>query len=217
MNPPSHRLKWTLMIVSAGLLLMACSLISRVQEKAQDAVEEAIATQIDQAIPDVDLGDIEATAQAVATEIMDEGLQETLQAAVTEALNEEDLQATVEALATVAPTELDDLQATADAFQDGFQMGEAPPDIPVLPIEKENFFGTKDLVSYFVDLAFADVLDFYKKEMPNNGWTEKEMGSFVSQETAVLQFEKPDRDAIVTISVDPSSGKTIVLISIQTK
>ena len=39
----------------------------------------------------------------------------------------------------------------------------------------------------------------------------------ITEEAAVLTFEKPDRNAIVTLGVNPQNGKTFVMITIQAK
>jgi hypothetical protein len=52
--------------------------------------------------------------------------------------------------------------------------------------------------------------------MPANDWTAKE-GSVITADAALLYFEKPEREATVTLSFSPSDNKTVVMIIIQKK
>jgi hypothetical protein len=115
------------------------------------------------------------------------------------------------------PTGLPDELATAlpegtlPALATEFFSGEAPEDVPVVE-PNENFFGAEGTVSYDTTTAFDEVVAFYKAEMPANGW--EDAGNNVEfGDTAILNFSKDGRSAIVTLSV--SQGKTIVLIVVS--
>jgi len=113
--------------------------------------------------------------------------------------------------------DLGDLEATVQAFQEGFGSDEIPPDIPVVDDISEMLFGSKDIVSYTTPMSMDSVISFYQNEMTEFDWEPKEDGTVVTDEAAVLQFEKPGRDAIVTLSVNPQDGYTYVMVTIQPK
>lgn len=189
--------RWNGLAALAALTLasLACSAIGNaIANNPAVATAQSIATQAG------DLGELAETAEALATEV-DLG----------------DVAATAEALATEANT--GDMQATAEAAatETFAGLGDAPPDIPILPGEKANYFATKDVISYGVDLGFDEVLDFYKKEMTKNEWTLLEDVSVTMGDTAVLQYDKPQRIVIISITKDPASGQTYVQILIQPK
>jgi hypothetical protein len=71
-------------------------------------------------------------------------------------------------------------------------------------------------VSYLTPLNFDSVLAFYQEQMPLNGWTQKD-DSMVANDAALLYFEKPDREATITLSFTPLEEKTAVMIIIQVK
>lgn len=189
--------RWNGLAALTVLLLMslACSAIGdAIASNPAVSTAQSIATQAGE------LGELAETAEALATDV-DLG----------------DLSATAEALATEA--NVGDPQATAEALatEPVIGLGETPPDIPILPGDKANYFATKDVISYGVDLGVADVLDFYKKEMTKNEWTLLEDMSVTMGDMAVLQYDKPQRLAIVSITKDPASGQTYVQIVIQPK
>jgi hypothetical protein len=70
-----------------------------------------------------------------------------------------------------------------------------------------------DLITYTSPSAFADVVDFYKAEMPKAGWqasgTPTEMEGF-----SMLEFTKEGQTATVSISYDESSQKTTVMVNV---
>ncbi len=153
-----------------------------------------------------------STARAAATE--HPGLVETARAAVTQQVP--GLLETAGAFATEqGPGLMETAQAAATQFAGG--MDQAPQDIPFVDGEKENLFASAGLVSYFTAQTFQEVLEFYKIHMPVNNWNNIVEGGLETANTAVLIFDKEDRKALVTLSVNPLDGKTIVLITITKK
>jgi hypothetical protein len=183
---------WIMIAFVVFLVSVACNLFSNPLGNVAEEAKQ-LATQ-------VDFSQLETTMEAISTEVQESGLQETVQAMV-----------------TTAPEDLGDLQATAEAVQEGFGGGETPADIPVVEGVTDNFYGSKDVVSYFTAIDFSEVLDYYQQQMPLNGWEEKQSESIIAGDTAVLHYEKPDRTAIVTLSVNPVDGKTIVMVTILEK
>ena len=156
---------------------------------------------------------VKATAQNFATE-QGPSLQKTIQAFATQ--QGPGLEQTIQAFAT---NQGPGLAQTAEAIatQAASSSGEVPSDIPVVSGEKTNFFKSESLITYFTPLDLKSVKEFYSKEMPANGWSLADTGSVTATDTAVLYFEKPDRKASLTLSMNPLDNQTIVLITIQKK
>ncbi|MBN1667293.1 MAG: hypothetical protein JW862_09390 [Anaerolineales bacterium] len=149
------------------------------------------------------VGEFMDEAQQIITQVGDMATQ----------ANVEELSATLEAMTTAMPVDLEGLQATAEAVTESLQPGEAPPDIPLVD-ETTNLFTSKDLVSYTTALGYRQVIDFYKEQMPLNEWIALEDDNIETPAAAILNFEKPNRKAVVTISSNPLNAETVVLISI---
>ena len=89
---------------------------------------------------------------------------------------------------------------------------EAPAtDIPIMAdASDKSTFG--EMVSYTSASALADVVEFYKREMPNNGW--QPSGEPTEMEgLAMLEFTKDNRQAQVMISYDTDKKITSVMIT----
>lgn len=91
--------------------------------------------------------------------------------------------------------------------------GGAPQDIPLMPdaVDVGALGGT---TTYNSPTAFADVVAFYKGQMPANGWTELE-GGLSAEDFAQLKFAKGGRQASVSISADPANNRTTVVIAVS--
>jgi len=88
----------------------------------------------------------------------------------------------------------------------------AAADIPVMAdATEQSTYG--DTITYSSPSAFADVVSFYKSEMPNAGW--QASGTPTEMEgLAMLEFTKEERTASVMITWDESSQKTRVIITV---
>ena len=218
---------------------MACSLVSGIGDGYTETKETAqsVATKVQQGrdllgtaqsiATDVGNSGLLATAQALATEVGESGFLETAQAFATE--QGPKMIATVQSIATEeGPSLIETAQAIAT--QEGPRMketaqaiatkaatifGEAPPDIPVIGGDKENFIGSQEMVSYIIPLPLDQTTEFYKREMPAIGWIELQDGWFESDNLAVLNYTKPDRIVSITLSTIPVGDQTIVMITIQ--
>ena len=85
-------------------------------------------------------------------------------------------------------------------------------DIPMMAdaTDQASYGGT---ITYFSPSAFADVVSFYKSEMPNAGW--QASGTPTEMEgVAILEFTKDERTASVMITWDDSTNKTGVVITV---
>jgi len=183
MNRKSFRLGWAVAVLALATMACTCGLAQGLGQ-AQQGLQTARA--------------LSTEAVALATEVEESGLVETAQALATE-VETGGLEATAAALATEA------------SGGGGITFGSAPEDVPVIP-DNSTFFGSEDVVSYMSSVSFADAVDFYKKEMPNNGWSEAP-GSVETTGAAVLYFEKEGRKATVTIS--DAGGQTSVQVLIE--
>jgi hypothetical protein len=192
-NQP-HQRAWAIALTTLVLATLACSAVNDVLPGNPVATVQAAATQAG------DIGEAVKTLEAAATEIGSSGLEATAEAFATEA-GLGDLEATANALATEALA--------------GF--GDVPPDIPVVDAETENLFAMEGVVSYATPMDFDEVVAFYKTEMLEMGWEFLKDGSVETTDAAVLNYDKPDKSAIATISRDPASGQTYVQVLIQTK
>ena len=166
---------------------------------------------------------LQLTAMAMLTDLPIEGLEETAIAAMTE-ISAEDLMKTAEVMTTILPGG-EGIMETAEAefgVIPGFGNGEGPgdmqgnppPDIPVLE-DNQDLFATRDLVTYRSNQPYADAIEFYKTQMPPNGWTLKPDQSVETDNASILNYDKPERSAMVSITQD--AGITSVTIQVTPK
>ncbi|MDW8326457.1 MAG: hypothetical protein RMK99_07820 [Anaerolineales bacterium] len=193
---PSHRRRFAALAIAALLLAtLACNaLTDAISQNPTVATAQAVATGA------AEVGELLGTAQAVATDA-----------------NLDDVAATAQAIATDA--NLDDVAATAQAMatQAFGGLGTPPPDIPLVEGETKDVFAMEGILSYSTSLSFAEVVAYYKKAMPDNGWEFQKDASLEMGELAVLNFTRADRDAVVSISVNPTDKRTLVSIVVTQK
>jgi hypothetical protein len=205
----------------ASLLLgitLACNLLSNMQGDLGEARGTAAAiateargfvTQVEGLATEVDARsalatlesfvtqegpEAEATLKALGTKAAESNIYETAQAFVTQ--EGPDLLATVQAIAT-----------------QGLQPNDPPDDIPLVAQSNLKYlYATQSTVSYQTDLDYQTVLEFYKQEMPANGWEFDSQGSVETGNAAVLRYEKIDRTANVALgSVSPGQTTTVLI------
>ncbi len=190
--------RWVLLVcllIAAGL---GCQLVDNIKGGFQMvSTGKAVATDIGALATQIMPAGIEETAQALVTEMDQSGIIETAQSAITENIPE--------------------MGETAQAFTTEVYTSpeEAPADIPIIAGETSAFIGSPKAVSYFVSLDLKDVLDFYKREMPNNGWQQLTAQGFTNENMAELHFEKGGRKAVLVITQVPFVGQTTVVITIE--
>ncbi len=190
-----YRLGWFFLALLTVLVVMACSVVSDIAEKA-DQVEsaaqtaQAFATAGQEMLSTVEGSGIMQTAEAM-------GLMETMQAAI-----------------TTIPEQGSDIKATADVILTQGAYGEAPANIPLVTGEVNNFFGSNSLVSYTTPMDLDQVVNFYRNEMPNYGWSTGDDTTVLTSTYALLSFKNASQRTTITISLNPLNGETIVLISI---
>jgi hypothetical protein len=124
-----------------------------------------------------DLDQLDETAGALSTEVDTQAIETEFQALTTDMGGEFD----------VLQTEFPDLG------------GEKPADIPVME-GGDEFLASETEVSYFLEKDFQEVVDFYEREMPVNGWVKVEGESKNEDGSVELVFEKDGRKATVMIT-----------------
>jgi uncharacterized protein YoxC len=188
---------------------LACSL-SGIGQKAQEAQQtaQALGTQVEGLATEG--GSLIDTVQAVATE--HPGILETVKAIATQGAP---ILETIQAVATNNPG----LIQTAKAIvTQGLGTGEPPSDIPIFNRDQaQNFFGTGQYITYFSTSDYPQILNFYKTEMPNNGWQYLQGASNEYANAAILHYSKDNRTAIVNLSLNPLNNTTVIMITIITQ
>jgi hypothetical protein len=219
MHKKPYKIAW---FVSIGIFTaMACSLVTGLTEDIQGArgTVGAAATQVKA---------ISSQAQSFASTLEESGTLKTARAVATKEGSK--LLSTAKALATEAEErgviktaqayttqEGGNLLSTAEAMAtQGVRAGSAPADIPVVNEDTiVNFLGSPQLVSYLTSVSLSQVVEFYKLEMPANGWDTIQQGNVVTDQVARLRFEKPEKTADITININPLDQKTLVTVIIR--
>jgi hypothetical protein len=101
---------------------------------------------------------------------------------------------------------------TIEVPSEAVQAGQPPEDIP-LPDDAAGLTNLMGMISYTTAKTAQEMHDFYKAEMPNNGWTEASDQAF--GDMFMLEYSKDGSKASITITTDSQSGKTSVLITVQ--
>jgi hypothetical protein len=194
------------------LMLIATTLacgISGIGKQAQTVEQTALAIKTDVGGLATAGGSLITTAQALET--LHPQVLDTVQAVATQGAP---IISTVQAAATNNPG----LVQTAQALiNQEIPTGEPPSDIPIYNRDQaENYFGSSQYIFYTVPAEYSTVLEFYKTEMPNNGWTYLESTSHEYANAAQLNFNKDNRIATINLSVNPLNNTTLVVISTGT-
>ncbi|MES0360340.1 MAG: hypothetical protein ABUK20_05445 [Anaerolineales bacterium] len=211
-----------LLIVLVGLSL-ACQSLSAIEDDYNQArgTAGAIATQAQGII---------TQAEGFATQVVDSKAFETVQAIATQqgpayiatgqalatkAADEGYLQ-TVEALITQGSSELlPTFQAVATQY---LFRGPPPDDIPIISDgELTNLLTNQSTISYYVTVDLTQVVDFYQTTMPEHDWVDVTDSNLIKADAAVLKFFKPEQVATITLTANPISQQTVVLIFIRSQ
>ncbi len=145
------------------------------------------------------LAGVQETIGAVASQLP-EGALETLQAAATQLPPG----AAETALAAIPQAAGSGLLETAQSALDEAGAGQlgtpgAPADIPVLTGEKTIIVETEDIAQYASNQPYADLVNFYKTQMPNNGWQFQPSDSNEADEYTTLVYRKGRQVATISI------------------
>ena len=194
-----------LILISTSL---ACS-ISGISKQAQsvERTAQALRTEVSGIVTMG--GSLINTAQALETQ--HPGVVETVKGLATQGAP---MISTIQAVATDNPG----LVQTAQTFvEQEIPTGEPPTDIPIYnPDQTDNFFGSSQYIFYISPTDYKQVLDFYKAQMPNNGWQYLEGDSHEYANAAQLNYYKDNRIATINLSANPLNNTTVVVISTGT-
>lgn len=220
MRPSYLRAAWLLAILAFTAL--ACGVLNDVQERAGTTRQtvEAAATRIEQG------QDLLATAQAFTTQIGGQSLIPTAQALATQ-LGESGVLETAAAIATqqgpaflstaaaIATQQGPSVVGTAQAITTQIAQATPAADIPLAGGDLEIYAQSPSLISYTTPLPFAQVLDFYKQQMPAHGWEVNDAEWFELASAAHMSYLKAGREASVNVATDTRGTRTLVVIIVQ--
>lgn len=100
---------------------------------------------------------------------------------------------------------------TIEVPQEALASGALPEDIPI-PEDAEELTNAFGVITYKTAQTPAEISEYYRAQMPANGWTE------VSAEELsgmfMLEYSKEGRTVTMTINADEDSGRTSVLIEV---
>ncbi len=220
MRTSFFRTAWLIAVLAFTAL--ACGVLNDVQGRVDTTRQtvEAAATRVEQG------QELLATAQAFTTQIGGQSLIPTAQALATQ-LGESGILETAKAVATqqgpaflstaaaIATQQGSSLGGTAQAFATLIAQSTPAVDIPLAGGDLEMYTQSPVLLSYTTPLPFAQVLDFYKQQMPAHGWQQSDTGWFETASTAHLRYQKGDRRASVNVATDTQGTRTLVVIIVQ--
>ncbi|MCS7285783.1 MAG: hypothetical protein RMK30_07195 [Anaerolineae bacterium] len=83
-----------------------------------------------------------------------------------------------------------------------------PEDIPILA-DASDMMTMEGFISYKSAASFQEAVKFYKEKMPANGWAPAE-GSLEMENMVMLNFEKGDRTASVTIHAEEEGVSVMI-------
>jgi hypothetical protein len=222
MKPRYFRI--ALLIVILGFTVMACRAFSAIRQDVTSAQEtiQLAATKIEEG------QDLIGTARAFGTQVLGEGLGETAQALATQ-FEDSGMLETAQAFATqegpsllttamaVVTQQAPGAIATIQTLATESAQATPIPDIPLIEGNRDLYFQSNDIISYMTSLPYDQALDFYKTQMPANGWTKVDKDTFETGLAANLRFEKDSRQVSITISQTPGGNNTLILITLENK
>jgi hypothetical protein len=185
---------------------LGCSIFD-IQQKAQTARGTANAFRTDVGGIINEGSSLLKTAQAIETQ--HPGILGTVKAVATQGAP---VLSTIGAATTSNPGLVKTAQA---AIQQEIPTGEAPSDIPLMNQEQvQNYFGSSQYIFYTSPIQYDQVLEFYKTEMPNNGWQYIETDSHEYSNAAQLTYVKDNRTATINLAFNPLNNTSVIVINL---
>jgi hypothetical protein len=211
-----------IVMTMTGLLIatLACNRLTGSPASGFQATANAVYTQAASGAATVGVqgNSAEATANAALTQAVGQGnsAEATANAAATELVATANAAGGTGGDATATPeTGQPTAEATSSGGGGGTTADGGPSDIPLVDANNTILIASAQLVSYQTTADIATTIKFYKDSMPSNGWTADPTTSVETPTATVLAFKKDNRAAQVSIAGDPTSNKTIVLITIS--
>jgi hypothetical protein len=235
MRPSYLRAAWLLAILAFTVL--ACGVLNDVQERAGTTRQtvEAAATRIEQGqellataqafTTQIGGQSLIPTAQALATQLGESGVLETAAAIATQqgpaflstvaAIATQQGSAFLSTAAAIATQQGPSVVGTAQAITTQIAQTTPAADIPLAGGDLEIYAQSPSLISYTTPLPFAQVLDFYKQQMPAHGWEVNDAEWFELASAAHMSYLKAGREASVNVATDTRGTRTLVVIIVQ--
>jgi len=201
------KMKWLLSIGAIFIISSACNLFSIGLDQVDDVISE-----IEDITDQIPVEDIKDEIESLATDLP---------------VDLDDIEDEIDTLVTDIPSSLDDLgdigdigdlgdigDMFGDLLEDGPFSGEAPDDIPIVDDPKEMLIESEDVISYLTSQDFSFIKAFYMEQMPLNGWSEVE-DNILNDNSALLFYEKGNKETTITINFNPSDNQTSVMIFVQ--
>jgi hypothetical protein len=217
-----HRSKYfSLFILFSCFFLNSCALPTNAQKRLErlGPTINAVEMKVQGGLEIIETGQVFAakvnqygvgqTAQAAVLNLSDSGMVKTVQFVATS--NGPDL---LETVAHFTSDKIPLIQATAEAVA---TKNPDSSDIPIPSGRKEEFDLDGMATAFSTNSEIGEVIAFYEKEMPLNGWKRLDSISRVGSNRALIHFRKGERLAIVSININKESSKTFVQISVQDK
>jgi len=201
----TNKYGWQLIFVIVAITALACTCngLSGIAESARQVESAALTAQA-----------LATQGQEIVTQVQGSGVMQTAAALATQA-EESGLVGTAQAVITEIPEEGKNVYSTVEVVLTQGAYGEAPSNIPLVNDQIKDFFGSSSLVSYNTPMDLTAVVDFYNQEMPKYGWQTGDDTTVVTSSYAILSFKNPNQKSTITLTVNPFNGDTIVLISIS--
>lgn len=117
---------------------------------------------------------------------------------------------------TAAPTQAS-IPGTPPVEENDPALSGVPVDIPVYQGAPEDLYVSSNFITYQVKTPLTKVVTFYQQEMIKNGWQWLDRGSYISQSSASLNYEKPENKVNISLQFNPVSESTTVVITIQAR
>jgi hypothetical protein len=206
-------------IVVLLIASLACNRLTGGAASGPQATVDAAFTQAaaSAATAGVQGSSVEATANAAASQAVgagDSGLA-TANAAATEAIATTNAATGGNTSDSTATPAADQPTAAATTAGGGSTANGGPDDIPLVDANNTVLVASAQLVSYQTSADAATTIKFYKDTMPTKGWTVDANLTVETPTATILAFTKDSRSAQVSITGDPTSQKTIVVIMVS--
>lgn len=148
------------------------------------------------------------TANALSTRIASSNPQETAAA-----------YNTAQALQQAQPSQADSPSSAVEtaAEPDLLQPGNNHEDIPIPGHGTENLYRSPNLITFTSVEEYNYLTGFFSSRMRAEQWAEVKAGTFITDNSAQLKFEKPDRKVDITLQKNPMIQKVTVVIAVHNR
>lgn len=148
------------------------------------------------------------TANALSTRIASGNPQETAAA-----------YNTAQALQQAQPSQADSPSSAIEtaATPDLLKHRTIHEDIPIPGHGTENVYQSPNLITFTSVEDYIYLTGFFSSRMRAEQWTEVKAGTYITDSSAQLKFEKPDRKVDITLQKNPMIQKVTVVIAVHNR